>query len=402
MTSRVQNPAQAEVERPRQRLERITTYLSSIVDNLVDGVLLVDDVSFRISVVNDAFLRLVDSPATPTELVGRNIDDLRSPIRGRVEDPEAFSTRIDALYEGDLPATDLVRFVDGRVLERDYVPVPVGPTRRAHLWLFRDVTEREQTEELRRRMLERESAARTAAEETSASLRELARLKTELVASVSHELRTPLTSLRTFVELLAADAPQLSEEHCGFVDAIDRNTDRLLTLVEDLLLLAQLESQALSFRPVLHDVASLVRTSVESIAPLAQAAGVTIDLEPGSCPVALLDPVRIDQLLTNLLSNALKFTPAGGHVQVTTHASEDGCRLEIADTGLGIPATETDRVLDRFYRASNAGATPGTGLGLSISAAIVEMHGGSMEIRRGDPGGTVVVVHLPASGQLGG
>ena len=378
-----------------RRLERVAAYLGAMVQNLADGVLLVEGESFRIAAVNAAFVDLFGYDHAPSDLVGRDVSSIRSSVREIVADPDGFAARVNDLYRTRERSTEIVAFADGRQLERDYIPVPLNGSRHAHLWLYRDVTEREQTEQLRRRMLDQERAARSAAESSNASLRELARLKTELLASVSHELRTPLTSLRTFVELLEADAAQLSSEHREFLDAIERNTDRLFTLVEDLLLLAELESRSLPFEPGPHQLATLIDDAVAAVGPLARSRSIAISTDIAAGPPALVDTRRFGQLMANLLSNALKYTPPHGRVSVTAARATGRWAVVVADTGIGIPADDAERVGTRFFRAANTAGIPGTGLGLSISIAIAEMHGGTLTVRPGGEGGTAVTVTLP-------
>jgi len=262
---------------------------------------------------------------------------------------------------------------------------------------------RELAEE-RGRLLDAERAARTESEavqrllsEQNDRLRELDRLKDEFVSLVSHELRTPLTSIRGYIELLLEDLEPSETSRRRYLEVVERNSQRLLELVSDLLFLAQVEAGKLAIerRPV--DLGLVVDECVEASAPVADSKGIRLAAHVGSVRKLEGDRARLAQMLDNLVSNALKFTPKGGRVDVRLNADGDTALLEIEDTGVGIPPREQGRLFERFFRSSTAveNAIPGTGLGLTITKAIVERHGGQIEIESRVSAGTVVRVRLP-------
>jgi signal transduction histidine kinase len=181
------------------------------------------------------------------------------------------------------------------------------------------------------------------------------------------------------------------------LDGIDRNANRLLQLIEDLLLLVKLESRTIPLRLGPVDPSELVRAAVNDRAPNARERGIRLRHEVRDGPPLACDELRIHQVLGNLLGNAMKFTSSGGAVTVRAEPEEGGWRVEVADTGIGIPADEVDRVFATFARASNAAerGVPGTGLGLVISQAIVDLHGGSIGLASTEGVGTTVTVRLP-------
>jgi PAS domain S-box-containing protein len=254
-----------------------------------------------------------------------------------------------------------------------------------------DITERRALAGERDSLLERERAQ-------NEQLRSLDRMKDEFVALVSHELRTPLTSIRGYLELVLDDVDQLSVEHREFLQVVDRNADRLIHLVSDLLLLAQADGGRLSFDFTEVELAALVSQCVQAAQPVAEQGGVELLFNPGFLQPVVGDPARITQLLDNLISNAIKFTPAGGHVEVLVEASVGCVVIEIRDTGFGIPADEQEHLFERFFRARSATekAIAGTGLGLSIAKAIVDAHGGSIGVESAENRGTTFRVELPA------
>jgi signal transduction histidine kinase len=258
--------------------------------------------------------------------------------------------------------------------------------------------------EERGRLLESERAARAEAEsvqrllaEQNQRLRDLDRLKDEFVSLVSHELRTPLTSIRGYLELVLEEGGELTEEQRRFLNVVDRNSERLLHLVSDLLFLAQIEAGKLAIELGTVDLEELVEECVEASSPTAAGRDVTLTVSAEPVPHLQGDRARLTQVLDNLLSNALKFTPAGGRVEVRLRPANGTALIEVEDTGLGIPADEREKLFERFFRSSRAteNAIPGTGLGLTISKAIVDRHGGRIELESTENVGTVVRVELP-------
>jgi PAS domain S-box-containing protein len=227
-------------------------------------------------------------------------------------------------------------------------------------------------------------------------LRELDALKDEFIALVSHELRTPLTSIIGYVKLLRDErASGLDAER--FTEVIERNAERLLRLVGDLLFLSRVQSGQLAVERHDTDLADIAVQTVQEIQPEAERKQIDLVLTAASVRSSGVDPGRIAQLLGNLLSNAVKFTPRGGRVEVRVDRDGDEAVLTVSDTGVGIPAADRDRVFERFFRG--AGATqqviPGTGLGLAISRAIVDAHGGRITLDSEEGRGATFTVWLP-------
>lgn len=230
--------------------------------------------------------------------------------------------------------------------------------------------------------------------------------KTDFMATVSHELRTPLTSITGYLELIREGdlgQPDPSQERA--LDVINRNAVRLRGLIEDLLVLGRIESQGLdpSFRPV--DLQELVGHVTESLAPVADRHQVKLVVLPWpEGGVVSGDAGQLERALTNVVGNAVKFTPEGGTVTISALVEATRLRLACRDTGMGVPAEDQDRMFTRFFRGSNATekTIPGTGLGLPIVKAIIEANRGLVELHSVEGEGTTVVLDLPlepASGQ---
>jgi nitrogen fixation/metabolism regulation signal transduction histidine kinase len=224
------------------------------------------------------------------------------------------------------------------------------------------------------------------------------RVKDDFVATVSHELRTPLTSIMGFLDLVTETDETLTPTTRTQLEIVRRNSERLLRLVSDLLLAAQTDEgrMVLSLRQV--DLSRLVEQSVAEVAPQAAAGKVSLtrDIERGV--VAEVDEMRVRQMADNLVSNAVKYTPPGGLVDVSLAVSRGGeVVLRVVDTGIGITAEDQQQLFTRFFRASEAEnlAIQGAGLGLAITKAIIEAHGGTITVASEERRGTAFEVRLP-------
>jgi protein-histidine pros-kinase len=228
------------------------------------------------------------------------------------------------------------------------------------------------------------------------------RLRQEFFASVSHELRTPLTSIIGYTDLLlAGDAGELTERQQIFLEVTHRNARRELRLVNDLLFVSRIGTGEVAIEQGEADLSLLVKDCVDATRPAAEKKGIELSHVSTDTPLCAGDSDRLAQLLDNLISNAIKFTPVGGRVEVRLSAADDRLVLEVINTGSFIPSNERDRIFDRFYRSQSTGkqVVPGMGLGLAISKAIVDAHHGEIHVRSDEDAGTTFRVVLPASGE---
>jgi signal transduction histidine kinase len=227
-------------------------------------------------------------------------------------------------------------------------------------------------------------------------LRELDEMKDEFIGLVSHELRTPLTSIIGYVKLLRDK--RVSELHADhYADVIQRNSQRLLRLVEDLLFLSQNHPGKMAVELRSADLGEIAASAVAEMRPEAERRNIDLALSAGAAPHFAVDAARIAQLLGNLISNAVKFTPDGGTVRVEVGTEGDQAVLTVADTGVGIPAADRERIFDRFFRSAIATrqAIPGTGLGLTIARDIVAAHDGTITVESDEGRGSTFKVWLP-------
>jgi len=248
-----------------------------------------------------------------------------------------------------------------------------------------------------RELFEQADEARAALAVQNERLRELDHLKDNLISVVSHELRTPLTSILGYLELLQQDREQLTQRQRHFVGVVGRNADRLLNIVVDLLFVAQAQAGQLTLDRQPLDLSGLVDHAVEAALPAANERQITISAVPCAGAIVRGDSQRLEQVLDNLLSNALKFTPRNGSVEVRVSTRRGEVVLEVADSGIGIPASAQRELFTRFFRtdAAIAAAIQGTGLGLSIVKAIVEGHGGQVGVESVEGEGATFRVTLP-------
>lgn len=235
-------------------------------------------------------------------------------------------------------------------------------------------------------------------EESMAIIRRDRDRSRDFLADVSHELRTPLAALRTFNELLQEGAVEDPETRAEFLESSRQQIERLDWLAHNLLELSKLDSGLLELDLRPEDLRATVETAVEQAELPARRRGVDLRLELPNQPLRIRhDPPRVGQVVGNLLSNSLKFTPRGGAVRVALAATSDGARIEVSDTGVGIDAAELPHIFERFYRGSlaNEARGSGSGLGLAIARSIVEMHGGRIGVESRLGHGSTFRVVLP-------
>jgi signal transduction histidine kinase len=228
------------------------------------------------------------------------------------------------------------------------------------------------------------------------------RLKDEFLATISHQLLTPITSIRAAADLLTASPADKGEAANRLISSIDRNTQRLQGLVEELLDLARLQRGEVSLAREACDLKAILRESVAAIDPLAGGKEQVLEVETpsSSCPV-VADLGRLEQVLMNLLSNSCKFAPRHGHIKVVLQDKGREYLVSVADDGPGIPLAEQSQIFERFYSNSRGpGEKPGAGLGLAIAKTVVELHGGRIWVRSQGGRGSTFFFTLPKGGRL--
>jgi two-component system, OmpR family, phosphate regulon sensor histidine kinase PhoR len=341
-------------------LERVRTRLEATLANLSDGVIITDDRGYVV-LANDSARAML---AVRGAVVGERVvevardHDLAAMVDQALTTQEGVDERL--IRHG---LSRLILQAAGRRLD--------ATGERIGVVVLRDVTELRRLEEVRR----------------------------DFVANVSHELRTPLTSIRALVETLEAGALHDPEVSTDFLPRIGSEVDRLAQIVDELLDLARLESgrMHLALEPVAPE--SLIQRVVQRMAPTTERAGLTVNFSVApETPMVAADRARVDQVLLNLVHNAVKFTPSGGAIKVVAAPVNGAVEFQVQDTGVGVSPSELSRLFERFYKTDRARRSMGTGLGLAIAKHIVQAHGGTIWAERNQGGGTIFVFRLPVDG----
>lgn len=341
-------------------LERMRVRLEETLANLSDGVMITDERGHVVLANQSALTMLsVRGPAVgePVVEVARD-HELADMVDRALMTPEGADERV--IRHG----------LSGRILQAAARRLDVADER-IGVVVLRDVTE----------------------------LRRLEGMRREFVANVSHELRTPLTSIRALVETLEAGALHDPSVSADFLARIVSEVDRLALIVDELLDLARLESGRIQLALERIEPEVLINHAVRRMAPQIERAGLTVELvaTPGM-PAIIADRARVDQVLLNLIHNAIKFTLIGGTITIHALLVDDRLEIQVRDTGVGVSSEDLPRLFERFYKADRARRSEGTGLGLAIAKHIVHAHGGTIWAQQNEGGGTVFVFQLPVEG----
>jgi signal transduction histidine kinase len=246
---------------------------------------------------------------------------------------------------------------------------------------------------------QRERFVRQAAE--ADALRQADRIKSEFLAAMSHDFRSPLTVVRGAVELLLGERPgALTAGQRELAESAERNVRRLEDFTAQLLEMARLEEGQIALDREEIDPVALVRDVVADHAVLAKQKQqwIALDFDPDP-PRVIADRSRMAQALANLVSNAIRYAPAGTPIVVAAHRRGDEMRIEVRDHGPGVPDIDRHRIFDKFFRGPNADGTAGSGLGLAIARSLVTLHGGRLEYEANPGGGAAFVTSLPVVAQ---
>lgn len=377
--------AQREIEAVRAAADRTRRELASsraLLDSLVDGSddgLLLTDARGRVLRANVAFASFLG--LSPRDLVGlgtaalRDLVGNRSPARGGGDDiPWARPVH----HQGILGRIVLERPAE-RQLEVSASPLRDDEHRLSGtLFVARDVTRHESTN----------------------------RMKTEFVATVSHELRTPLTSLHGALRILESfeERGEETEQRGHFLGMAVRNTERLIRLLDDILDVERIEHGRVELSPERFSAHDVLQDSIEDMRALADARGVTLRWHAPPDAEVVGDRDRVQQVLVNLTSNAVKFSPRGETVSARARLVMQGIRFSVQDHGPGIAADQHERIFERFQQgdSSSTRRAGGTGLGLAICKAIVEEHGGRIWLRSVEGQGSTFYFQIPLMRRAGG
>jgi two-component system phosphate regulon sensor histidine kinase PhoR len=331
--------------------------LAAVLEHMADGVLIVDDED-RVQLINQAAARLLG--VTITDAVGQSFAQV-------VRDHNLIEGERTCRRQGieNTIGVDMSRL--GIFLRAAITPLEAGE-QTSCLVILHNITQ----------------------------LRHLETVRRDFVSNISHELRTPLASLKALVETLrdgAMDDPPAAQR---FLDRVEDEVDVMTQIVQELLELSRTESGQAPLRLVPTAVADIVAPPAQRLQPQAERAGVTLNMDlPPDLPPVLADCDRLRQVVTNLVHNAIKFTPAGGEIAVSARAGHDEVTISVRDTGIGIPADDLPRIFERFYKADRARSGGGTGLGLAIARHVVQSHGGRIWAESVEGSGSTFCFTLP-------
>jgi len=372
------------------RAQRSAAALSATLWNL-DEAVIVTDKHARVTFVNPVAARLTGW--SMTDAVGKRLAEvfrtLNEQTREAITDRVEGMLREGVLREGTVlgpPKEKLLVAADGTerpIFESAASIIDERGDRVGAVLVFRDISEQ-------RASMEAIREARDAAENAN-------RLKDEFLATLSHELRTPLNAVLGWTKIMRRGTLP-SDLLARALDAVDRNADVLTNLVSDLLDVSRIVTGKLRLRPEPTDPANLVRDSLEGMRPALAAKRLELDLDIQPVPVITVDPDRLRQVVWNLVSNAIKFTPVGGQLRVWVGVVDSHVEISVADTGQGIDPALLPYVFNRFWQAESSAtrAVGGMGLGLSIVRHLVEAHAGTVTATSAGPGqGATFTVRLP-------
>jgi PAS domain S-box-containing protein len=375
-------------QRAEQDLAHSLAMMRATLDSTTDGILVVDEKG-QVTDFNEQFVRMW---AVPRELLQSGE---RTPLLNlaaiQLKNPEQFLATTERIYETAPPESfDVLEFSDGRVFERFSKIQTVQDRHVGRVWSYRDVTAHRRAEEERERLLTSEKEARERAERET-------RMKDEFLATLSHELRTPLNAILGWANILRmTDRPQ---EIAEGLEVIERNARSQTQIIEDLLDMSRIVSGNVRLDVQRVDLVPVIKAAIESVKPMAAAKEmrVTSVLDPLAGPISG-DPARLQQILWNLLTNALKFTRKGGRVHVVLERVDSHIEIGVTDSGEGITPDFLPHVFDRFRQAdaSTTRQQRGLGLGLAIVKNLAELHGGSVRAKSmGANQGSTFTVALP-------
>ncbi|RYX81707.1 PAS domain-containing protein [bacterium] len=367
------------LSRERARAEDAYERTRSLLESITDAFFALDNqwCFTYVNPVMEAFVSL-----TAEELLGRNIWDVF---------PEAARLKFYDQYQHAIQQQVSVIFEEFYPPLNAWLEVRAYPLQGGLSVFFRDVTERKGYETERARLLTQEQKAREDAEHAN-------RTKDEFLATLSHELRTPLNAIIGWASLIGDERLE-EEDRVRGIETIKRNANLQAQLIEDILDVSRIITGKLRLEVRTTDLSTVIEGAVESVLPAAQAKGIRVQrvLDSGASLVSG-DPNRLQQVVWNLLTNAIKFTPRDGRVQIRLERVGSHIEIVVADTGMGIEQDMLPHVFERFRQADSSSTRSfgGLGLGLAIVRHIVDMHGGSVEAEsEGKDKGSTFIVKLP-------
>jgi two-component system phosphate regulon sensor histidine kinase PhoR len=343
----VMNEMTSKIEEQMERISTERNRLDTILRGMGEGVI-VTDYAGNVTLANPAFRTLF---SLGDDSVGRSLIEITRQPTMHTALKKVLDTREEIVEEM------AVLVPEEKHLLTHWVPLREEGELLGAVAVFHDITD----------------------------LKRLENIRKDFVANVSHELRTPVSVIKGYAETILNEGNALPlEKSLQFMEIIHSHAERLALLISDLLTLSRIESGAMTLEPSPTSIESVAQRALRLLEQKSRAKGVTMIASPSlkDLPPVLADPDKMEQVLINLLDNGIKFTPSGGMVTVSAEVTDDHVRIDVTDTGIGIPPRDIPRIFERFYRVDTARSREmgGTGLGLSIVKHIVQAHGGSVSV----------------------
>ncbi len=362
----------AELEDAQRRDRANLNRFKSMISNLSIGAVAIDE-NFMILEANDLFCSLFGVPFKAADLVGKHGSVFSKLFREKIQDLDAFVQRLEHIQKEQKPVVgDEIHLKDGHIILRDYLPVFDGDIYRGQLLLFRDVTHE----------------------------RRMDRTKSEFMSLASHQLRTPLTAIRWSMsrlsknvqDKLAPSEQQLFRQ--GYEAAV-----RMSVTIDAMLQISRIEAGQVRVQKKELALAPFLETIISALKPLSQEKNQILTYDCLSDVTLNTDPVLLEEVLNNLVTNAVKYTPQRGKVRIAVTSKEGNVSISVTDTGYGIPKLQQQNIFQKFFRGDNVVLhdTEGTGIGLYLSALIVKLLGGSIDFTSEEGKGSVFMVTLPSA-----
>ncbi|MCX6022699.1 MAG: response regulator [Chloroflexi bacterium] len=365
-----------ELEEQYRKADHASSEMRAVLDAAGEAMALVSP-DRRLGTVNRRFADFFG--VQPDAAAGHLFAEFEGEVRKILADPDRFLAGVaDTAADSSRQFTEIIvqRWPEHRELQLYSTPVlSAGDVHLGRLYVFRDVTHE----------------------------REVDRMKSEFVSLVSHELRTPLTSIKGYVDLLIdGEVGDVTEEQSEFLGIVKNNADRLVSLINDLLDISRIESGKVELRRSTLDLTRLIAAAAGSLRPQMESKNQSLTLDlPRDLPSVWCDSDRVTQIMINLISNAHKYTPAGGAVRIAAMPTSGGAqvRVEVQDSGIGMSKDELAQLFTKFFRSKSRAAQEvgGTGLGLSITRSLVEMHGGEISVSSAQGQGSTFSFTLPVT-----
>ncbi len=389
---RAHDELEVKVRERTSELSKALSLLQATLDSTTDGILVVNDLG-KVTTLNRQCLKLWGIFNGQSKIL--TLQNFIEEISCQVENSNDFAHRMEKVsLNPDLEVQDQVKLKDGRVYEIYSRPQYIAGFVMGRVWSFRDITVRYRAEKERESLLFREREARIEAEKSIA-------LRDDFISIASHELRTPLTPLKMQVNLIErqirngmlSQNPK-SGEFCRLIKNTEHQIDHLIRLIEDILDVSRIAAGRLILHLQRKKLSELVQDVINRYAHELEKAQCPIVLELDSDSEMKLDPVRMDQVIVNLLTNAMKYG-AGQPITISVIHVKDRIEARIKDLGIGIEKKDQSRIFERFERVAPIQHYPGLGLGLFISKQIVNAHGGDIRVESQPGKGATFILSFP-------